>query len=41
MRSSVVKPYFARMGADPMAQNPLPDVNNLKPHDFKKPLLHI
>ena len=29
IRNSVVKPYFRRIGVDPLGQYPLPDVNNL------------
>jgi hypothetical protein len=36
IRQNIVKPYLRRIGADPMGQYPLPDVNNLIiPRDWK------
>lgn len=32
VREEVVKQYLKRIGADPMCQDPLPDINNLAPY---------
>jgi hypothetical protein len=31
IRNNIVKPYLRFLGVDPLGQNPLPDVENLKP----------
>jgi hypothetical protein len=37
IRGSIVKPYLKQIGADPMAQYPLPDINNMMiPRDWKQ-----
>ena len=42
IRNSIVKPYLKQIGADPMGQYPLPDINNLLiPMSWKRRIVQI
>lgn len=42
IRNQVVKPYFRRIGVDPLGQYPLPDVNNLViPTNWRAQVEHV
>ena len=41
IRQNIVKPYLRSMGYDPMGQNPLPDINNLRPFDMRSKVLDV
>ncbi|MHA1809365.1 MAG: sulfotransferase [Candidatus Heimdallarchaeaceae archaeon] len=40
IRNKVIKPYLRSLGVDPMGQNPLPNIDNLKPLDILRNRIH-